>query len=297
LDAFPKESLIVMLKPATLILLMALTGSALAEDGKQPVIERCECQGANIALRVFAPNNDNGTDKGAIVLFHGGGWNDGDASWMDPTAGMFAGLGLVAISVDYRLTGGAITPFDAVQDARNAIRWVRTQSKRLGVNPGKIAALGTSAGAHLAAATAIFDEPWGSDVSASPNFLILRSPAISVADSSWFKKISGGAAQAAALSPSLHIRANLPPMLLLQGAEDNMTPAAESQLFCQRMQKVGNECELKLYPGVGHLFTRNLANQEIPDYNAIDASVSKKATEASIAFLEKHGFGLVSNAP
>jgi len=112
------ESLTMTLKPATLIFLLALSGKALAEEGKQPAIERCECQGANIGLRVFAPSN-----KG----------------------------------------------------------------------PGKIAALGTSAGAHLAAAAAIFDEPWGSDVSASPDVLILRSPAISVADSSWFKKISGGA--------------------------------------------------------------------------------------------------------
>ena len=63
------------------------------------------------------------------------------------------------------------------------------------------------------------------------------------------------------------------------------------------MKKVGNECALELYPGVGHLFTRNLANQEIPDYSAIDANVSKNATDASIAFLRKHGFGLSANAP
>ncbi len=79
-------------------------------------------------------------------------------------------------------------------------------------------------------------------------------------------------------------------MLLLQGEQDNVTPAADAREFCKRMQARGNTCELKLYPEVGHLFTRNLASQEIPDYEAIDRSVSKDASEAGVAFLREHGF-------
>ncbi|MDQ3617116.1 MAG: alpha/beta hydrolase [Pseudomonadota bacterium] len=231
------------------------------------------------------------------MLFHDGGWNEGEASWMDAVAALHADLGMVAISVDYRLSRDGVTPFDAVSDARNAIRWVRREAARLGVDPNKVVALGTSAGAHLAASTAIFNEPWGNNNSSVPNALILRSPALSVENSSWFQKLAGGVSQAAALSPTLHIRSGLPPMLLLQGEMDNVTLAADARWFCQRMEQKGNSCELKMYPEVGHLFTRNLTSQEIPDYAAIDRTVAKDAGDTGIAFLKRQGFIVDSGAP
>jgi len=280
-----------------LALLLMFSSSAGAQDSGSPAIEEFTSLGTRIGVRVFTPSHSDDKPRSAIVLFHGGGWNEGDASWMDSIATQYANLGMVAISVDYRLARDGTTPFDAVADARNAIRWVRQEAARLGVNPNKVAALGTSAGAHLAASAAIFDEPWGSDSSSVPNALVLRSPAISVATSTWFQKLSGGASQAAALSPALHVRAGLPPMILLQGEQDNVTPASDARQFCQRMQERGNTCKLKVYPEVGHLFTRNLASQEIPDYDAIDRSVSKDASEAGISFLREHGFIVTAGAP
>lgn len=281
-------------KAMIMMLLFMVGGSVAAQDAESPTLETFTSHGAQVGVRVVSPPQGDDKPRGAIVLFHGGGWNEGEASWMDGIAAQYAGLGMVAISVDYRLSRDGTTPFDAVADARNAIRWVRQEAARLGVDPDKVAALGTSAGAHLAASAAVFDEPWGGDHSSVPNALVLRSPAISVADSTWFQKLSGGVPQAAALSPTLHIRAGLPPMLLLQGEQDNVTPAADAREFCKRMQARGNTCELKLYPEVGHLFTRNLASQEIPDYEAIDRSVSKDASEAGVAFLR--GLGLIADA-
>ncbi|WP_454832502.1 alpha/beta hydrolase [Pseudoxanthomonas wuyuanensis] len=273
-----------------LALLLMLSSNVGAQVAGSPALEGFTSLGTRIDVRVFSPSHNNGKRRSAIVLFHGGGWNEGEAGWMDGIAEQFSGLGMVAVSVDYRLSRDGVTPFDAVADARNAIRWVRQEADRLGIDPDKVVALGTSAGAHLASSTAIFDEPWGSAASSVPNALVLRSPAVSVATSSWFRKLTGGAAQAAALSPDLHVRSGLPPMLLLQGEEDNVTPAAGAQRFCERMRERGNICRLNLYPEVGHLFTRNLASQEIPDYSAIDRAVSKDASDASIAFLKEHGF-------
>lgn len=273
-----------------LALLLMFSSNVGAQDAGSPALEEFTSLGAKIAVRVFSPSHNDDKPRSAIVLFHGGGWNEGEAGWMDGIAEQYARLGMIAVSVDYRLSRNDVTPFDAVADARNAIRWVRQEADRLGIDPDKVVALGTSAGAHLAASTAIFDEPWGSAASSVPNALVLRSPAVSVATSNWFRKLTGGVAQAAALSPDLHVRTGLPPMLLLQGEEDNVTPAAEAKRFCQRMQERGNTCKLKLYPDVGHLFTRNLASQEVPDYDAIDRSVSKDASDASIAFLREHGF-------
>ncbi|MEJ6004913.1 alpha/beta hydrolase [Paucibacter sp. AS339] len=282
---------------AFLAVLLVLGSPAKAADAATPTVEKITSQGAKIEVRVFYPINGGEKARSAVVLFHGGGWSEGDASWMDSIAEQYAELGLVAISVDYRLSRDGVTPFDAVADARNAIRWLRRESSRLRINPNKVVALGTSSGGHLAASTAIFDEPFGSDVSSIPNALVLRSPAVAVANSVWFQKLSGGVAQAASLSPVLHVRSGLPPMILLQGELDNVTPASGAIEFCRRMQDRGNTCKLKLYPGVGHLFTRNLADQEVPDYRAIDKDVTKDASDAAIAFLREHGFIADANAP
>jgi acetyl esterase len=282
---------------ALLAVLLMIGSPAKSVEAAHPTVEEFMSQEAKIGVRVFHPRREGEKARSAIVLFHGGGWSEGDASWMDPIAEGYATLGLVAISVGYRLSRDGVTPFDAVADARNAIRWVRRESSRLRIDPNKIVALGTSAGGHLAASTAVFDEPFGSDVSSMPNAVVLRSPAVSVAKSRWFQKLSGGAAQAAALSPVLHVRSGMPPMIVLQGEEDSVTPASGAREFCQRMQERGNTCTLKLYPGVGHLFTRNLANQEVPDYTAIDRDVSRDAGEAAIAFLRAHGFIAAAGAP
>lgn len=278
------------MRPTLIAVLCLSLFAATTLAAESPRTEEFESNGAKVAARVLMPTGEPAGGRPALVLFHGGGWSEGEASWMDGIAAQYTELGFVTVSVEYRLSRGASTPFDAVADARNAIRWVRREASRLGVNPQKVAALGTSAGAHLAAAAAVFDEPSGDSHSSVPDALVLRSPAVSVERSTWFRKLAGGASQAAALSPVLHVRAGLPPMLLLQGAEDNVTPASDAQRFCQRMQEKGNVCRLAVYPGVGHLFTRNLSNQEVPDYDAIDKDISREAGKVAVAFLSELGF-------
>lgn len=254
--------------------------------------------GQRLRLDLFGTQPDGKAPRAAIVLFHGGGWSMGEASWIYPTARLLAEQGLVAVSVEYRLSDQeTVTPFDAVADARAAIRWVRANAATLGVDPARVAAGGISAGGHLAASTAVFDEPGGAPSSARPDLLVLWSPAVAVADDGWFAKLSGGPAQAAALSPDRHVRAGLPPTILLQGEEDSVTPAKGAARFCERMRDAGNSCELVLYPGVGHLFTRNLQQQENPDYKAIDLEIDADADRKAIAFLQQHGFITKPRAP
>ena len=273
---------------------LPLAGQARAAeaDAKEPeVATYAHIDGVPLTARIFRPTEQPNAARAAIVLFHGGGWDKGDASWMDAVAQRMTTAGLVAISVDYRLSDQkTVTPFDAIADARTAMRWVRRNAARLGIDPKRIAAGGTSAGAHLAVATAIFDDPWGDAVSARPDALVLWSPALATADSAWFRKLTGGTAQAASLSPDLHVRSGMPPAIVLQSAEDNVTPAAGAQRFCERMRQSDNRCDLQLYPGVGHLFTRNLQQQEIPDYDAIDQDIAADANARTVAFLRDIGF-------
>lgn len=271
--------------------LLALTASLCvsAENAKPTRIERIAGAGGPLAVRIFEPPGDAPGARAAILLLHGGDWSAGEASWMDADAAPYASLGMVALSLDYRLSDGAtVTPFDALADVRTAIRWMRAEAGRLRIDPARIAVLGESAGAHLAASAAVFSEPFGSEFPARPNALILSSPAVSVAQVRSFQKLSGGPAQAASLSPDLHVGANMPPTLILQGENDSVTPAAKTVTFCERMVASGGICVLKLYKGVGHMFVRNLQRQD--DYSSIDQDIARQAGEASVTFLRGLGY-------
>ena len=271
------------------IVILAASLCASAEESKPTRIEKIAGPGGPLIVRIFESPTNTSDTRAAILLVHGGGWNTGDASWMDSDATPYASLGMLAVSIDYRLSDGlTVTPFDALADVRAAIRWMRAESRRLRIDPTKIAVLGESAGAHLAAAAAVISEPYGSDISAKPNVLILSSPAVSVAQLKSFQKLSGGPAQAASLSPDLHIGANVPPTLVLQGEKDSVNPAEGVITFCERMVANNNICVLKLYKDVGHMFVRNLQKQD--DYSSIDQDISRQASEASVSFLRARGF-------
>ena len=150
-----------------------------------------------------------------------------------------------------------MTPLDAMADARGVIQWMRTQAAALGIDPGRIVADGWSAGAHLAASAAIFgDVTAANEPSTTPNALILVSPAVSLEGDSWAQRLLGGHGNVRDISPDEHIRAGLPPILILQGSTDTVTPLAGVERFCNRMKAAGNTCELHVYEGFGHLFTR-----------------------------------------
>ena len=139
--------------------------------------------GVPLKAYVFAPTGQKTEERrAAIVVFHGGGWSEGEPEWAFARARHFAARGLIAVAAQYRLSDQkTVTPLDAMADARGVIRWMRTQAGTLGNDPGRIVADGWSAGAHLAASAAIFADETAANVpSAAPNALILVSPAVSL---------------------------------------------------------------------------------------------------------------------
>jgi gluconolactonase len=84
----------------------------------------------------------------ACVLVHGGGWVKGDKEKFRPLAIALAERGYVVANVEYRL--GTIAKYPAgVRDCSLAVRWLRSNSKRFGVDPNHIGAWGGSAGGHI----------------------------------------------------------------------------------------------------------------------------------------------------
>ena len=244
----------------------------------------------DLSAYVFAPPDPGDGVSGAVVVFHGGGWSVGDATWAFPTARHFATRGMVGVAVQYRLSDqGAVTPLEAMADARDVIRWMRVNADTLGIDRERIAAYGWSAGAHLAACAAIFG---GGDadylVSSSPNALVLESPAVSVARDAWFQRLLGERAYVRDVSPDEHVRAGLPPTLILQGDVDTVTPLAGVSRFCDLMRAAGNVCELHVYEGYGHLFTpAGIPDDGVPQS---DPGVSAEAAARADEFLRSLGF-------
>jgi acetyl esterase len=206
---------------------------------------------------VFSPQvTKTASPTAAIVLFYGGGWVAGEPSWAFGRAQHFAERGMVAVAAQYRLSDQKeITPLDAVEDAGDAIRWVRTHAGELGVDPNRIAAYGWSAGAHLAASTAIVQLTPDRAVSCVPDALVLESPAVAASSDAWFRRLLGSKAKPEDLSPDEHIRAGLPPTIIVEGREDTVTPLPGVQRFADRMKAANNRCELYVFDGAGHLFT------------------------------------------
>jgi acetyl esterase/lipase len=88
-----------------------------------------------------------------VLIFHGGGWVQGDKRQFLPLARYIATKGYVAATVQYRLARPGRnnpSPWPAqIHDAKCAVRYMRANAKRWNIDPTKIAAMGFSAGAHL----------------------------------------------------------------------------------------------------------------------------------------------------
>lgn len=228
-------------------------------------IPYAERDGAELALHVFEPADHSPTDaRPAIVFFFGGGWTGGTPTQFYPHCAYLASRGMVAISAEYRVRSRHdTTPFDAVDDARTAIAWVRAHARELGVDAYRIAAGGGSAGGHLAAcAGVILDPDAGRD--SRPNALVLFNPVTVFAPADGIEgadraRQEGIAARldgrdGAPISPYHHVGADAAPTILLHGDSDTTVPFRTAELFANAMRAAGVSCELRAYPGEEHGF-------------------------------------------
>jgi acetyl esterase/lipase len=210
-----------------------------------------------LRLHVFNPEGWNAADKRAcFITIHGGGWTNGEPKRMYPFADHYARLGLVGISVQYRVYSpkGPTTVFDCVKDARSAVRYVKAHAAELGVDPQKIIVSGGSAGGHLAAATAMFDgvDEAGEDtkISPTPSALVLFFPVIDTSKEGYGNAKIGERWKD--LSPAHNVRAGLPPTITFHGTGDTTCPFKGAQIFHDAMLKAGNRSELVVNEGGAH---------------------------------------------
>ena len=220
-------------------------------------------------LYIFAPESHEPTDKApAIVFFFGGGWKNGSPAQFQEHCKYLASRGIVAATADYRvLSRHGTKAVKCVTDGKSAIRWVRANAERLGVDPDRIAAGGGSAGGHVAACTGTisgFDEEGeDTEVSSAPNAMVLFNPALVLApvDQQQTQHKSRVAelqermgVEPKEISPFHHVTHGVPPTIIFHGTGDTTVPYETVKLFTEAMTKAGNQCKLVSFENRSHGF-------------------------------------------
>ncbi len=269
------------------LLLAALALPAFAQPLKYPPIlagarEEVYQRIGDLELRlwIYNPAGHAATDsRPAIVFYFGGGWANGSPAQFENQAKLLASRGMVAITADYRVASRHQVKVDScVRDAKSALRYVRLNAKRLGIDPNRIAAGGGSAGGHLAAPTATvpgFEE--ASEIakaSSRPNALVLFNPALVLGavpnvdlpvDSIRLSEERFGV-PAVDLSPFHHLQRGAPPTIIFHGEADTTVPFRTAELYRDKAVSLGAKCELVSYPGQTHgFFNHGRANNEYYD--------------------------------
>ena len=238
-----------------------------------------------LSLDVFLPPGHKPDDRrGAIVFFFGGGWKGGSPGQFYPHCRDLAARGMVAASAEYRVKSRhGTTPWECVRDGKSAVRWLRANARRLGIDPDRIAAGGGSAGGHVGACTGTvdgLDEP-GEDagVSSKPNAMVLFNPVIDTGPEGYgYERLKE---KYKTISPVDHVTPGVPPTIIFHGTRDTTVPVANVELFQTRMKKTGNRCELITFAGAGHGFF---------NYGRGDGSAYTKTVAAMNEFLASLGF-------
>ena len=189
-----------------------------------------------------------------IVFFHGGGWNSGNPEQFQRQSRYFASRGMVAVSVEYRIRNKhGTSPIQAMEDAKSAIRFIRSNARLLSIDPSKIAAAGGSAGGHLAAVAGNIDLFDNSDedltISSKPNLLILYNPVIDFGTRKWRWIDNPSDA-----SPIHNISKGSPPTIILTGTNDKIVPVESIMNYKKIMESVGSRCDVILYEDAEHAF-------------------------------------------
>ncbi len=291
-----------LLLPLSFTLLLSLANStATAAQAYPPSFTDARAEvyktigDTQLSLYIFEPPAAVAkTNRPAIVFFFGGGWTNGTPGQFEQHCRALAARGLVAITADYRvLSRQKAKPIDCVADAKSALRWVRANATRLGLDPQRIAAGGGSAGGHLAAAIATvpgFESP-GEDlkISSVPNALVLFNPALVLAPLPGLELANFGDRVPAErmgtdpknLSPAHHVKKGTPPTIIFHGKADTTVPYATVEAFTNAMKAAGNRCELVGTAGATHGYF---------NYGRGDNSAYRATLAATDAFLVSLGW-------
>jgi acetyl esterase/lipase len=266
---------IMMRSRASLLVLLAVF--AAAQAAAEPTIikdvEYARAPDRALHLDLYLPDGASGAPL--LVWVHGGGWEAGSKAQMPLEP--FIDRGFAVASLDFRPASAARFP-GQVHDIKAAVRFLRAADERYVYDAGRIAILGASSGAHLAALVGVtagnqelegglgehLDESsavqaivsyFGASnlttilTQSTPFGLGVRNPALTrllgalPADNEALAKLA---------SPVFHVDAADPPLLLLHGDQDPQMPINQSHELQGAYQRAGLTADFIVVHGVGH---------------------------------------------
>lgn len=263
-----------------LCLVLAVTNCACAtpEDRvpARPRVQRdleyARPDGIPLTLDLFLPADESSGPWPVVVFVHGGGWKNGSKQTGEKTAAWLTEDGFAVASINYRLTDVAQWPAQ-INDCFEAVRWVRRNAETYQLQPDRIGAWGTSAGAHLAALMGT--RPFGGpeDVSSrvqavcdwfGPADLLTMPPNVvgngrteaDVAASNGAKLLGATVRDVPDLARDASALHNVSPddcpFLIMHGDQDTGVPPIQSRQFHQQLCAHGITSTLRIVKGAGH---------------------------------------------
>lgn len=232
-------------------------------------------------LDLYLPEKSTGKPLPLIVHIHGGGWRGG-SKFPCPFLGM-VNRGYAVASIEYRFSQQAIFPAQ-IQDCQAAIRWLRGQADKYGLDRERVGVIGGSAGGHLSALVGTAggakafpmigghtdqsdDVQCVCDIFGPANFATVMQQAADDrnvrnifqfnTDKDPYSLLIGGhlerdGEKVAAVSPVHYITPDDPPTLILHGTHDALVPYAQSVEFAAALKERGVPVWLQTLPGSGH---------------------------------------------
>lgn len=206
-----------------------------------------------------------------VILIHGGGWASGSSRDFRDLAEGLARRGYVAFAPNYRLVHGDQNRFPAqVEDLEACLRWMRSNADRFGLDPRRVAAIGASAGGHLAGLL-------GTGKPQVKCVVDLFGPmdltGVFPAESQPLVQSFLGTYGARDASPLFRIGPGTVPFLVIQGDRDQLVPVDQSRRFAAALREAQIPVEYIELPGEGHGFS---------------PAASKRFVDETISFLRKY---------
>ncbi len=232
----------------------------------------------DLEIHLFLPENKNSKSKRpVIVYFSGGGWAEGKPDFNFPACQSYANKGWIGVAVEYRLAYRQNTlPFEAVMDAKSAIRWLRKHANEYDIDTNQVVVSGNSAGGHLALATALVSN-WNEKTddlqySSVPNAIMVNSGVYDLTECDyWIRKgliernLSTDLVKE--ISPNYLVRKILPPILIIHGTNDHSVLFSTAEEFNKKMTQSGNNIEFHILEGAGHfIWYDELYYKKVGDY-------------------------------
>jgi acetyl esterase/lipase len=256
------------------VVLLVATASPPGQGARPGVrVERdvvfAETGKAKLKLDLALPEGDGPFP--VVLCIHGGGWVSGDRRQLSQTIEALARQGFAAVTCDYRLAPTDHFPAQ-VEDCKAAVRFLRANAGKYGLDPDRIGAVGFASGGHLACLLGVTGKEDGlegnggnADQSSrlqavvsffGPTDLTRRDWTHDTETKNLLPFLGGTLAEKPELyrkaSPAQYACKDAPPFLFLHGDSDPVVPLRQSELLARKLEEAGGWARVSVVEGEGH---------------------------------------------